>query len=121
MERKGKAGLAAAVAVALAGAGLMLGLFAAAENSYAPLETLPPSLVETGVGHPDRKRMLDINTATQKELESLPGIGPAKAAAIIAWRRENGPFRYPEELLEVPGIGEKTLKNLINLIKAGGD
>lgn len=52
-----------------------------------------------------------INHATQEEIESLSGIGPAKAQAILQYREENGPFKTIEDLLEISGIGEKTLEN----------
>ncbi|MCL6580970.1 MAG: ComEA family DNA-binding protein [Firmicutes bacterium] len=55
---------------------------------------------------------LDLNTATQAQLEALPGIGPALAARIIQYRQEHGPFRTPEELLNVSGIGEKKLAEI---------
>ena len=48
---------------------------------------------------------ININTATATELEQLPGIGPATAAKIIAYRQQNGPFGSVAELEEVPGIG----------------
>lgn len=57
---------------------------------------------------------VNINYATQEEIESLSGIGPSKAAAIIQYREEHGFFQKPEDLLEVSGIGEKTLENLID-------
>lgn len=53
-----------------------------------------------------------INYATQEEIETLNGIGPAKAQAIIQYREENGFFQKVEDLLEVSGIGEKTLDNI---------
>ncbi|GAB3050664.1 helix-hairpin-helix domain-containing protein [Virgibacillus ainsalahensis] len=53
-----------------------------------------------------------INHATQTEIENLSGIGPSKAQAIIEYRDENGHFQSIEDLLEVSGIGEKTLENL---------
>lgn len=56
--------------------------------------------------------IVNINQASQRELEKLNGIGPAKAAAIIKYRDENGIFKKKEELLEVSGIGEKTLENI---------
>lgn len=53
-----------------------------------------------------------INQATQEEIETLSGIGPSKAQAIIQYREDNGPFKKLEDLLEVSGIGEKTLEEL---------
>ena len=53
---------------------------------------------------------VNINTANAEELEKLPGIGEVKAAAIVAYRQSNGPFTCPEELLKVPGIGQKILE-----------
>lgn len=53
-----------------------------------------------------------INQATAEEIEALNGIGPAKAAAIVQYREEHGLFQKPEDLLEVSGIGEKTLEAL---------
>ncbi len=55
---------------------------------------------------------VDINTATQTELETLPGIGPVTATAIIDWRTENGPFSSVDDLLDVSGIGDATLADI---------
>ena len=55
---------------------------------------------------------VDLNRATVDELDVLPGVGPATAAAIITWRDENGGFRRVEDLLEVPGIGPTRLERL---------
>lgn len=55
---------------------------------------------------------IKINYATQEEIETLNGIGPAKAQAIIQYREENGFFNTIEDLLNVSGIGEKTLENI---------
>lgn len=60
--------------------------------------------------------LINLNTATQAELETLPGIGEAKAKAIIAYREENGAFSSIEEIQEVSGIGEATYANLKDLI-----
>lgn len=59
---------------------------------------------------------VDLNTATQAELEALPGVGPATAQAILAWRRDHGRFTRVEELQEVDGIGPKTFSRLAPLV-----
>ena len=53
---------------------------------------------------------ININTASAEELVQLKGIGPKKAAAIVKFRETNGPFRIPEDLIKVPGIGPKTFE-----------
>lgn len=63
--------------------------------------------------------LININTATAAELQALPGIGEAKAKAILSHRQAQGPFTAPEELLEVPGIGEKTLAGFKDMICFG--
>lgn len=59
---------------------------------------------------------LDLNRASEGELETLPGIGPATAAAIVSWRDDQGPFSSVDELLEVPGIGPAKLAALEELV-----
>jgi len=61
---------------------------------------------------------VNLNTADAAELMTLPGIGPAKAEAIIAHREQSGPFGSPEDLMDVSGIGEKTFARLEELITA---
>ena len=51
---------------------------------------------------------ININTASAEELTRLKGIGPSHAAKIVAYREENGPFKTPEDVIKVPGIGQKT-------------
>lgn len=60
--------------------------------------------------------LLDLNTATDRQLETLPGIGPARARAIIAHREQHGPFVAAEELTAVAGIGPGIYGNLQSLI-----
>ena len=63
---------------------------------------------------------VNVNTATQAELESLNGIGPAKAKAIIDYRTKNGPFKSLEELDKVPGVGQGTLAKIRNDVTLTG-
>src|SRR5262252_8796459 len=55
---------------------------------------------------------ININTATKDELVALPGIGPAKAQAIVDYRKAHGPFKTVEELKDVKGIGAKRFEKL---------
>lgn len=64
----------------------------------------------------DVSPLLNINTATAEELDTLPGIGPSKAAAIIDHRTQNGPFQTIDSLDDVPGIGPATLRDLRDLV-----
>jgi competence protein ComEA len=59
---------------------------------------------------------VNINTATAEELETLPGIGPATAGAIIEYREANGPFARIEEIMDVTGIGEAKYEQIRELI-----
>ena len=63
---------------------------------------------------------VDINTADADTLDTLPGIGPALAERIIAYREEHGPFKSGEELMEVKGIGEATYEGLAEWITVEG-
>ena len=62
---------------------------------------------------------VDLNRATESELDVLPGVGPATAAAIVAHRGANGPFSRVDDLLEVRGIGPAKLEALRDLVTAG--
>ena len=67
-------------------------------------------------GSGDPSAPININTAAQAELEDLPGIGPTLAAAIVAERERNGPFRSPDDLTRVHGIGEGRLAQLRDFV-----
>ena len=63
---------------------------------------------------------VNVNTATQAELETLNGIGPAKAKAIIDHRTKHGPFKSFEDLDKVPGIGEGTIGKIKSEVTFSG-
>ena len=62
---------------------------------------------------------IDINRASAEELTQLKGVGPSHAAGIVAFREKNGPFKKPEDLMQVPRIGQKTFKKNKDLIVVG--
>lgn len=64
-------------------------------------------------------RRLDLNAATQAELELLPGIGPATAKAIVDFRTQSGGFRSIDDLDKVPGIGPKTVERVKPYLRLG--
>lgn len=69
---------------------------------------------------PTADMRIDINNAPADELQLLPGIGPVLADAIVSWRETHGSFSSANELLEVPGIGGKTVNTLRDYITTGG-
>lgn len=73
----------------------------------------PPSAAGAGSSTPDK---VNINTADEPTLETLPRVGPAMAARILAWRAANGRFTAVEDLMSVSGIGEKTFEGLKDLV-----
>ncbi|MCI6401401.1 MAG: helix-hairpin-helix domain-containing protein [Candidatus Fimivicinus sp.] len=83
-----------------------------------PADTQPPPVrqetraKQSAAASQTRPGPINLNTATREELMSLSGIGEVKADAILAYRAENGAFQSVEQLLEVSGIGEKTLEKL---------
>ena len=76
----------------------------------------PATAAPTG-GVPTPTNPIDINAATEEELESLPGIGPVTAGAIVRHREESGPFASVDGLMDVPGIGPARLASLQGLIR----
>ncbi len=73
---------------------------------------------EIGSSNKDKQSSkIRINYATVEEIQELPGIGPSKAKAIVEYRDETGFFQKAEDLLNVSGIGEKTLEALLEEIQ----
>lgn len=60
---------------------------------------------------------LDLNRATEAQLDALSGVGPSTAAAIVAYRRDHGPFRSVDDLLQVRGIGPSKLEALRSQVR----
>jgi len=75
------------------------------ENSNSPSSNLNPPVTQ-----------VNINTADEKELDTLPGIGPVKAKAILDYRKKNGQFKAKRDIIKVKGIGEKTYEKLADKI-----
>ena len=65
----------------------------------------------------ERVERINVNTASASELDELPGIGPALAAAIIEYREAHGPFGSVEEIMEVRVIGEAKLEEMLPFLR----
>ncbi len=75
--------------------------------------SLPHSSEENGA-------LININTATVLELQTLPGIGSVIAQRIVDYREENGNFQTVQDIANVDGIGAKRLEDILDLITVGG-
>ncbi len=67
-------------------------------------------------GPPATGALVNLNTATEEQLDTLPGVGPVTAQKILQWRTAHGAFSAVDELLDIDGIGEKTLADLAPLV-----
>ncbi len=81
--------------------------------------TAPFTVIPT-IGSPlSNSELVNINTATVGELDSLPGIGPTTAQNIVNYRQQHGPFSQIEDIMNVPGVGPATFDSIKDLITAG--
>ncbi|MBP1930492.1 helix-hairpin-helix domain-containing protein [Ammoniphilus resinae] len=89
------------------------------EMIYVPKRGEEASALSTAgvIGQQKDDPKVQINTANEAEFDSLPGIGPAKAKAIIEYRETHGAFQELERLKDVPGIGEKIFQQLKDHIR----
>jgi comEA protein len=88
----------------------LLTVFGLASAGSSLAEDVSPQLVGT----------VNINTATPEQLELLPGIGEARAKAVVSMRKQRGGFKSVDELTEVSGIGEAALKRLRPFVRTEG-
>jgi competence protein ComEA len=84
------------------------------EQLIVPVAGAEPS--STGAAGAPGDGRVNLNTADADALDALPRIGPALAARIVAWREQNGRFTSVDDLLAVPGIGDKMLESLRDLV-----
>ncbi len=78
--------------------------------------TVEENLISRGLNFSQSSSLLNINIATARELESLPGIGTILAERIVEYRKDNGIFRKIEDVKNVPGIGEKKYEAMKEMI-----
>jgi competence protein ComEA len=74
--------------------------------------SVPTPQSPTGRSFPTARQPINLNTATSKQLQTVPGIGPVTAQRIIDYRRTHGRFSTVDDLIEVKGIGQKTLEEI---------
>lgn len=97
------------------------GITVSVPEEYLEAPTAAPEPVSTpteetiGISFP-----ISINEAEKEEFMALPGIGEVLAERILDYRRENGAFSSPEDLLNVEGIGKKRLEEILEFITIGG-
>ena len=85
------------------------------------LAALPLLLIGLAAADQPAPKLIDVNTATVKELEALPAIGEARAQMIVRIRERNGPFKRVEELRALPRLSGKQFEALRKLVTVGSE
>ena len=108
-------------------AAFILGLFLGRNYNRQPIQIqqlpAPTKAVAAPIPSetaPTEPPIININTATVAQLQTLPGIGPIIAERIVAYRNENGAFETVGDLIGVEGIGEKKLEEIWDHVTIGG-
>ena len=108
-------------------AAFTVGLFAGRNLNRTPVQlqalpavTSPPAQPQPENTAPTEPDIVNLNTATSEQLQTLPGIGPVLAERILAYRQEVGSFSSVGQLAGVSGIGEKKLEEIWDLVTTGG-
>ena len=91
---------------------------AGAEAGDTRSQTLPQAILPSSIA-PVQTGLVNVNTASLEELDTLPGIGPVTAQKIIDYRTTNGPFQSIEAIMDVSGIGPATYARIKDLISVG--
>ena len=112
-------GLIAAVCILCLGVGLFFGRLLLRQNMGALVLQTDRTVIAESTPVPAADDLVDLNTASVNELSALPGLGDVLAHRIVDYRRENGRFRFPDEIMNIPGIDEKTYMALRDRITAG--
>ena len=84
----------------------------ATEDFQVVRGTEPPEAISEEAEPEKPAKKVHLNTATARDLERLPRIGPKMAQKILQWRTDHGPFRTVEDLADIPGIGKKTIDKI---------
>ncbi len=88
--------------------------------SFFTIALLAAPVPAVGAGGEEKAARINLNTAGVEELATLPGIGPSYAKRIVEYREKNGPFKRVEDLLNVQGIGDKTLERIREKVIVSG-